>query len=169
VLRPAGRVTDADAGRLAARLRKREAALITLGDWPGSEASLRIVRSEWEGIGSGTGILRGRRVEVAVESRGRTRSRWIRLTGPDAGARVEETAPSSAAPAPAPVLPMYPVAVPAMHRADLPGAALTSPGLSGPALSGPALTADLPGTDFPEDRLAGDDLRDDELAEARAV
>jgi len=91
VLRPAGRISDGDAERLAARLRKREAALITLGDWPGCEASLRIVRSEWEGIGAGHGILRGRRVEVAVESRGmRTRSRWIRLPGPDAGARVGE-------------------------------------------------------------------------------
>ena len=106
VLRPAGRISDADAGRLAARLRKREAALITLGDWPGYEASLRIVRSEWEGIGAGSGILRGRRVEVAVESRGRTRTRWIRLSGPDAGARVSESV-ATATP-PSPVLPVFP-------------------------------------------------------------
>lgn len=91
VLKPSGRIGDADAGRLAARLRKREAALIALGDWPGSEAKLEIVRSEWEGIGAGHGILRRRRVEVAVESRGmRTRSRWIDLPGPDAGATVGE-------------------------------------------------------------------------------
>ncbi|BDZ47085.1 hypothetical protein [Naasia aerilata] len=99
VLRPAGRISDADAGRLAARLRKREAALITLGDWPGAEASLRIVRSEWEGIGSGHGLLRGRRVEVAVESRGmRTRSRWVRIPGPDAGARLAELPTSAGVP-----------------------------------------------------------------------
>ncbi|MCU1569772.1 MAG: hypothetical protein JWR33_513 [Naasia sp.] len=98
VLKPAGRISDADASRLAARLRKREAALIALGDWPGSEAKLEIVRSEWEGIGAGHGILRRRRVEVSVESRGKcTRSRWIDLPGPDAGAtageRVEQAAP----------------------------------------------------------------------------
>ncbi|MCU1438529.1 MAG: hypothetical protein JWP66_1616 [Naasia sp.] len=80
VLRPSGRVSDGDAGRLAARLRKREAALITLGDWPGAEARLTLGRSEWEGIGTGHGLLRRRRVEVHVDSHGRrTRSAWVAL------------------------------------------------------------------------------------------
>jgi len=120
VLRPSGRISDGDAGRLAARLRKREAALIVLGDWPGAEASLRIVRSEWEGIGEGVGLLRGRRVEVAVESRGlRSRSRWVRLPGPDAGARIsEDAAVGASAPSAAPITAasvpstMLPAAVP---------------------------------------------------------
>lgn len=135
VLRPAGRVGDADAGRLAARLRKREAALITLGDWPGCEASLRIVRTEWEGIGTGTGILRGRRVEVAVESRGmRTRLRWVRLPGPDAGARVSERVREDE------------------HVPDLEYAPLT------------ALTADFgarPGVAFPDEASADEELPDE--------
>ena len=83
VLKPAARISDGDAGRLAARLRKREATLITLGEWPGSEASLTLERTEWEGLGVGSGLLAGRRVAVSVESRGRpVRSRWIRLPTP---------------------------------------------------------------------------------------
>lgn len=104
VLRPSGRVSDGDAGRLAARLRKREAALLTLGDWPGVEARLTLGRSEWEGIGAGHGLLRRRRVEVHVDSHGRrTRSTWVAL--PDAVA-----VPPAAMPRAAPTA--MPTAVP---------------------------------------------------------
>lgn len=80
VLRPMRRVSEGDANRLAARLRKREAALITLGDWPGSEAKLTMRGSRWSGIGDGHGMITGRRAEVVVESRGRPlRSKHILL------------------------------------------------------------------------------------------
>lgn len=78
VVRPGHRVSDADAGRLAARLRKREAALLSLGDWPGSEAHLAVTTNEWSGIGDGHGMITGRRMEVQATARGRPpRRKWV--------------------------------------------------------------------------------------------
>lgn len=71
VVRPSRRVSDSDASRLAGRLRKREAALISLGEWPGSDASLTLRGGSWEGIGDGHGMITSRRAEVVVEMRGR--------------------------------------------------------------------------------------------------
>jgi len=82
VVRPSSRISDGDAQRLAARLRKREATLISLGDWPGSDARLTVERSEWSGLGTGHGMLTGRTAFVTVEIRGvRTRARKIWLPG----------------------------------------------------------------------------------------
>ncbi|THG33161.1 hypothetical protein [Naasia lichenicola] len=82
VLRAPARISDGDANRLAARLRKREATLISLGDWPGTEARLTVERSEWSGIGTGHGMLTGRTAFVTVENRGvRIRARKIWLPG----------------------------------------------------------------------------------------
>jgi hypothetical protein len=69
VLRPPARISDGAASRLAARLRQRGATLISLGDWPQSEAQLRITESRWTGIGAGHGYLRGRQVRVSVSAR----------------------------------------------------------------------------------------------------
>ena len=94
VIRPTRRLSDADANRVAARLRKRDAALISLGDWPGSEARLTVRANEWSGLGDGHGMITGRRIEVQTESRGRPpRRRWVSV--PLAG-RPVSVAPSDA-------------------------------------------------------------------------
>ncbi|HXH33226.1 MAG TPA: hypothetical protein VNJ54_02310 [Plantibacter sp.] len=59
------RVSPSDAARLAARLRQRETALIVLGSWPQSDATLRVTESSWSGLGTGHGHLRQRRVTVS--------------------------------------------------------------------------------------------------------
>ena len=66
VLRAPVAVTERTAGRIGARLRKRSAALIVHGRWPGSEARLELASSVWAGVGRGHGRLAARRIEVAV-------------------------------------------------------------------------------------------------------
>ncbi|MFZ7088144.1 hypothetical protein [Curtobacterium sp. RRHDQ10] len=67
--RPLGRVRPGDAARLAARLRQRGAALVSLGGWPGAETTLRVTASEWRGIGRGHGYLLERRATVTANGR----------------------------------------------------------------------------------------------------
>lgn len=84
VVRPATTVHDAEASRLAARLRQRGTTLIALGDWPRAEARLRVDDSTWVGLGEGHGHLRGRQVTVAVTGRsGRGHSSRLWLPSPD--------------------------------------------------------------------------------------
>ena len=66
VLRPPAAVGERVAGRIGARLRKRSAALVSWGPWPGSEASLSLQASTWSGAEHGHGRLRSRRVVVDV-------------------------------------------------------------------------------------------------------
>jgi len=66
VLRPPVVVGERVAGRIGARLRKRSAALVSWGPWPGSEASLSLRASTWSGAEHGHGRLRSRRVVVDV-------------------------------------------------------------------------------------------------------
>ena len=82
VTRPPQKASDADAARLGARLRQRGCALIVVGDWPQSEAQLRVTSSRWSGVGRGHGYLAGREVTVsspgAPGSPGRTSTRlWL--------------------------------------------------------------------------------------------
>ncbi|SDZ04681.1 hypothetical protein [Herbiconiux ginsengi] len=84
VTRAPGRVTDSAMARLQARIRQRGVTLIVLGDWPQSEASLRIVESSWAGIGQGNGHLAARQVLVSSTARvGSGRPRRARLWLPD--------------------------------------------------------------------------------------
>lgn len=88
VVRPPGRVRPADARRLAARTREREAVLVVLGTgWPeGVDLRLTVTRAAWEGLEDGYGLLRARRAEVTVSGRragGGGRRRWLWLPGPD--------------------------------------------------------------------------------------
>jgi len=79
------RVGEAAANRLAARLRQREAVLVSMTSWPRAQARLAVVESDWAGVGAGFGHLQARQVTVAASSpawQGRTRSR--RLWLPDA-------------------------------------------------------------------------------------
>lgn len=84
VTRPPRRASDADAARLAARLRQRGCTLIVVGDWPQSEAWLSIDSSRWSGLGQGHGYLAGREVTVTTAGHGgRDRIRSARLWLPD--------------------------------------------------------------------------------------
>ncbi len=79
------RVGEAAASRLAARLRQRDAVLVSMAGWPRAHARLSVTESDWAGLGAGFGHLRARQVTVASSSpawQGRTRSR--RLWLPDA-------------------------------------------------------------------------------------
>ncbi|WP_348787627.1 hypothetical protein [Leifsonia sp. NPDC080035] len=70
VLAPPARATDGDVARLSARLRQRESTLVVAGAWPQVEATLRVARSGWDGLGSGAGYLSARRVTVESAPRG---------------------------------------------------------------------------------------------------
>lgn len=71
VVSPPGRVTEQIADRLAARLRKRSAALVaqerTPGDWPRCEVRLTTREPAWSGAGAGHGHLRSRRLVVEAQ------------------------------------------------------------------------------------------------------
>ncbi len=100
VIRPPGHVSDAEAARLGARLRRREAVLVSCGPWPRCEARLTVSQSSWIGLGSGHGHLRARQVEVTVSGRGTSmRPRRTPLWLPDACGQIrlaDPTATSSA-------------------------------------------------------------------------
>jgi hypothetical protein len=66
LVRPPERVSEAVAAKLSARLRKRGAALVSLGPWPRAEATVSLAEPRWSGLGRGEGHLRSRRVVVEV-------------------------------------------------------------------------------------------------------
>jgi len=53
--------------------------LICLGEWPRADATVRIVRSTWMGLGHGHGHLTSRLVDVEVQQSGpmRQASLWL--------------------------------------------------------------------------------------------
>lgn len=68
-------IAASDASRLMARVRQRGAALITMGSWAHSDATLSVTGNNWQGLGAGTGHLRSRRMRItASASNGRSRS-----------------------------------------------------------------------------------------------
>lgn len=67
LVRPRGRVPERVAEKLGARLRKRSAALISLGDWPRAEVRLTTREPAWSGVGDGHGHLRARRIVVEAQ------------------------------------------------------------------------------------------------------
>jgi hypothetical protein len=101
VVRPPAPVREADAARIAARLRQREAVLISCGPWPRSAAQLTIAGSDWLGVGPGHGHLTARRVTVAVAGRGtavRSRQAQLWLPDTDGVVRAVEAEPVAAKP-----------------------------------------------------------------------
>lgn len=98
LLRPPARASDTDAARLAARLRQRGAALVVLGSWPQSEASLTLSRSRWSGLGTGHGYLNARSATVTATGRlgaGRPRSAELWLPDGSQVFRVNDAAASA--------------------------------------------------------------------------
>lgn len=69
VLGPRLALTDPDLRRLAARARERGVALVSASPHPGTHVALRVLRSEWAGLGAGEGRLRGRTLTVARSGR----------------------------------------------------------------------------------------------------
>jgi len=99
VVRPGRGATESDVRRLAARVREREAVVVSLGEWTGADVALTQTRCRWEGLGSGHGHLRARRVEVQSSGRGaaaRPRSAvlWLPATGGQAEPMATVTAPA---------------------------------------------------------------------------
>lgn len=94
---PQSRVGDAEASRLAARLRQRRAVLVVCGPWPRVDARLGVASSRWSGVGDGHGYLKERELTVVAKSRswGRERTARLMLTA-DGGLRAEP-APASRA------------------------------------------------------------------------
>jgi hypothetical protein len=69
VLGPHLALTDPDLRRLAARARERGVALLSTSPHPGTHVALRVLRSEWVGLGAGEGRLRERTLTVARSGR----------------------------------------------------------------------------------------------------
>jgi hypothetical protein len=80
------RLVPGDVRRLAARVRSREAVLLSYGDWPGADVRLRAADGQWTGLGQGYGRLQARRLEVHAEGKGtaarpRTTTLWLPAAG----------------------------------------------------------------------------------------
>ncbi|NYE96015.1 hypothetical protein FHU41_002265 [Psychromicrobium silvestre] len=71
LLNAPARASAGQAARLGARLRQREAVLISHGPWSPADAELRVVGNSWLGLGEGHGHLQGRGVTVAADWRSR--------------------------------------------------------------------------------------------------
>ncbi|MBN2177150.1 MAG: hypothetical protein JW722_05775 [Demequinaceae bacterium] len=69
VLGPHLALTDPDLRRLAARARERGVVLVGTSPHPGTHVALRVLRSEWVGLGAGEGRLRERTLTVARSGR----------------------------------------------------------------------------------------------------
>ena len=63
-------LSPAESSRLSARLRQSRSSVLVLGDWPEAEASLRVAKTEWSGLGAGHGNLGSRRMRIDVRGRG---------------------------------------------------------------------------------------------------
>ncbi|MGW5359505.1 hypothetical protein [Actinopolymorpha pittospori] len=105
LVRPPTPAYDAEARRLAARVRERGAVLVVQGsDWSGSELRLSITSSTWHGLGSGHGHLTSREVTVEATGRGTGgRRRTSRLWLPDQAGGISPALTAS------PVSPVSPV------------------------------------------------------------
>lgn len=90
-------VSERTASRLAARLRKRSAALIVWGSWPGAEARLSIASSVWSGAEAGHGRLRSRRVVLSVRH-GAASPQHVPLWFPSVSAPIQQIAAAEAVP-----------------------------------------------------------------------
>jgi hypothetical protein len=88
--RARGGLAPADIRRLAARARSKDAVLVpyvlAAAGWPGADVRLTAADGVWSGIGTGTGRLRARRVEVSAGGKGtaarpRAATLWLPADG----------------------------------------------------------------------------------------
>lgn len=97
LLAPPRGARRADVERISARLREHGSALVVAGDWPRTEAALRVTGARWHGLGEGWGRLAERELDVETRDRRGVRSHTVRF---DRGA-VAAGGPAPAAAAPA--------------------------------------------------------------------
>ncbi len=81
LLRPSARPSVVEVRRLTAHARRHGAVLVVAGAWQGAYLRLRVASSLWTGLGDGHGHLRGRRVQVVAEGKGRPRAAWLSASG----------------------------------------------------------------------------------------
>lgn len=92
LLRPPVRPSSVDVRRLTAHVRRHGAVLVVAGGWDGAQLRLRVASSMWTGLGDGHGHLRGRRVQVVAEGKGRPETAWLWLPGPDGSVEAADLA-----------------------------------------------------------------------------
>ncbi|MFT3970270.1 MAG: hypothetical protein QM695_08310 [Micropruina sp.] len=97
-VRPGNRVREADAGRLAARLRNSGTVLLVAGTWPRVEATLSVSAPRWSGVGAGHGYLTSRDVLVTVTAKRLPAPRQARVVLPDGTGRLAAASDSSPVP-----------------------------------------------------------------------
>jgi hypothetical protein len=93
LLRPPVSPSAVQVRRLTAHARRHGAVLVVTGPWEGAHLRLRVASSLWTGLSDGNGHLRGRRVQVVVEGRGRPQAAWLWLPGPDGTAGPADLVP----------------------------------------------------------------------------
>jgi hypothetical protein len=65
-----GQVSASITSRLVARARQRGCVLVPYGRWDGADVTLQVTQGRWEGLGTGHGRLRRRKVTVVARGRG---------------------------------------------------------------------------------------------------
>jgi hypothetical protein len=65
-----GQVAASITSRLVARARQRGCVLVPYGRWDGADVTLQVTQGRWEGLGTGHGRLRRRKVTVVARGRG---------------------------------------------------------------------------------------------------
>lgn len=86
---PGEKVREADAARLAARLRDRGCTVLTTSPWPQSEGLISLHDPHWEGLGDGWGLLSDRTVTVTAQTRSTPRPQSLRVRLPGSLGAVE--------------------------------------------------------------------------------
>jgi len=76
-----GRVSSAEAARLAARLRQATSTLLVEGPWPNAATVVRQVRAEWQGLADGDGRIATGSLVVEAASGGAPRLARIPIAG----------------------------------------------------------------------------------------
>lgn len=85
-----GRVSSAEAARLAARLRQASSTLLIEGPWPNAATVVRQVRAEWEGLADGDGRIAAGSLVVEAASGGAPRLARIPIAGDELPEREPE-------------------------------------------------------------------------------
>ena len=76
-----GRVSPADAARIAARLRQASSTLLVTGPWPNAATVMRSVRAEWQGLDDGDGRIAAGSLVVETAAGGAPRLARIPIAG----------------------------------------------------------------------------------------
>ncbi len=80
---PPHTASEAEASRIHARLRVQRSTLLVTAPWPQSEARLSVEQGEWQGLGTGWGLLSQRVVTIRAEAPQGVRRARVLLPGPE--------------------------------------------------------------------------------------